>query len=171
MWQTGKVAEEGIVGYTEGVGGTCHVDKETGNQMTSEAIQEIEHTADWAMRVRGRDLRELFVNAAQGMFGLIADLETTTAGASRVKRRIELEAFDVETLLVSWLGELLWLNEESGAVFTRYEITSLTPTHLQATVCGEPAPGQWKHIKAVTFHDLEIITTDDGCEVTLVFDV
>ena len=45
--------------------------------MTTEAIEEIEeieHTADLAIRVRGRDLSQLFANAARGMFGLMADL-------------------------------------------------------------------------------------------------
>jgi SHS2 domain-containing protein len=134
----------------------------------AKVIQEIEHTADWAIRVRGRDLGELFANAARGMFGLMADLDGV---ALTVERQVALEEFDSETLLVSWLSELLWLNEESDAVFVRYEITALTPTQLQATVWGGPVSSQWKHIKAVTFHDLEIIKTDNGYEVTLVFDV
>jgi len=136
--------------------------------MAASEIQEIEHTADWSIRVRGGDLRELFANAARGMFGLIADLERVTPG---VAHQVELEAFDAETLLVAWLGELLWLNEESDAVWVRYEIAELTSTYLRATVWGGPAPGQWKHIKAVTFHDLAIVETDAGYKVTIVFDV
>lgn len=138
--------------------------------MTTEAIEEIEeieHTADLAIRVRGRDLSQLFANAARGMFGLMADLE---AVEPTIERHVELEEFDRETLLVSWLGELLWFNEESGDVFVRFEITALTPTHLGAAAWGGPVSGQ-RQIKAVTFHDLAIIETDDGYEVTLVFDV
>ena len=37
--------------------------------------EEIEHTADVGIRAYGRDLDELFVNAAEGMFSLIADLD------------------------------------------------------------------------------------------------
>jgi len=134
-------------------------------------IEELEHTADLSIRVRGRDLPALFVNAARGMFGLMADLEALEAVEPHIQQEIELEAYDRETLLVTWLSELLWLNEEHGAVLTRYVITTLTPTQLHATVWGTPAPEQWKNIKAVTFHDLDIIETDDGYQVTLVFDV
>jgi SHS2 domain-containing protein len=88
-----------------------------------------------------------------------------------VERHVELEEFDTETLLVSWLSELLWLHEESEAMFVRYEIEKLTTTHLEATVWGGPVSRQWNHIKAVTFHDIEIAKTDQGYEVTLVFDV
>jgi SHS2 domain-containing protein len=136
--------------------------------MVPDAFQEVEHTADWAIQVRGRDLRELFVNAALGMATLMADVKIVEPN---VERQVGLEEFDVETLLVSWLSELLWLNEETGAVFVRYDITMLTPTRLKARVWGGPASSQWKHIKAVTFHGLRIEETADGCEVTVIFDV
>lgn len=136
--------------------------------MVTGTVEEIEHTADWAIRVRGRSLEELFANAALGMAMLMADLKAIEPG---VVRRVELEEFDTETLLVSWLSELLWFNEESGAVFVRYEIAKLTPTRLEATVWGAPVSSQWKHIKAVTFHDMDIVEKDDGYEVTVVFDV
>ena len=136
--------------------------------MSLPPIEEIEHTADWAIRVRGRDLRELFVNAARGMFGLLADLEGIMP---HVERHIGLQEYDTETLLVSWLSELLWLNEERDLVFVQYDIETLTLNQLEARVRGDRVPSPSKHIKAVTFHDLEIMETDAGFEVTLVFDV
>jgi SHS2 domain-containing protein len=136
--------------------------------MTINPIEEIEHTADLSIRVRGRSLEELFVNAALGMAMLMADPDQVEPS---LERRVELEEYDTETLLVSWLSELLWFNEESDAVFVRFEIEELTPTRLRATVWGGPAASQWKQIKAVTFNDLEIIETDEGYEVTVVFDV
>jgi SHS2 domain-containing protein len=136
--------------------------------MMTNSIEEIEHTADLSIRVRGRSLEELFANAALGMAMLMADPNQVEPS---LERQVELEEYDTETLLVAWLSELLWFNEETDAVFVRFEIEELTPTRLQATVWGGPASSQWKQIKAVTFHDLEIIQTDDGHEVTVVFDV
>ena len=134
----------------------------------TKAIEELEHTADLAIRVRGRDLAELFVNAARGMFGLMADLDTVEHS---IQQQIQLHEMDAETLLVAWLSELLWFNEESGVAFARFEIQSLTNTDLQAMAWGGPTPSQWKNIKAVTFHDLAIVRADDDYEVTIVFDV
>jgi SHS2 domain-containing protein len=58
-------------------------------------FEEVEHTADWALRVRGHDLRELLMNAARGMSRLlISDL---TAIPTDVERHFELEAFDAES--------------------------------------------------------------------------
>jgi len=69
--------------------------------MSTQGIEEIEHTADLAIRVRGRHLEELFVNAALGMAMLMADLKEI---APHVERHVELEEFDAGTLLVSWLS-------------------------------------------------------------------
>ena len=136
--------------------------------MHTKNIEEIEHTADLAIRVRGRTLDELFANAALGMAMLMAEVD---AIKPNIERQVQLEADDLEVLLVSWLSELLWFNEETGAVFVQFNIEKLTETRLAAVVWGAPAHSQWKHIKAVTFHNLAIVSTDTGYEVTVVFDV
>ena len=68
-------------------------------QPPAKMYEEIEHTADWALRVRGADLPTLFSNAALGMMELAGVRTENTAGESR---KIELTADDMETLLVDW---------------------------------------------------------------------
>jgi len=131
-------------------------------------FEEIEHTADIAIRVRGRDLAELFANAAYGMACQLAD---PGAVDQTVEHVIELDAYDAETLLVSWLGELLYLGEREECVFTDFELPQVTPTRLRAIVRGGPVEKHGAHIKAVTFSELEIVRTDAGYETTVVFDV
>jgi SHS2 domain-containing protein len=134
-----------------------------------DAFEEVEHTADWALRVRGRDLRELLVNAARGMSRLlVSDLD---AVPTDVERRFELDALDAEGLLVEWLSELAYWAEAEMLVFREFEIGGVAPDHLEALVRGGYASNLHKHIKAVTYHDLEIIKTKDGLEATVVFDV
>ena len=44
--------------------------------MTMRRYEEIEHTADLAIKAYGRDMKELFANAAYGMFSAMGiDLE------------------------------------------------------------------------------------------------
>ncbi|HEY68248.1 MAG TPA: archease [Thermoflexia bacterium] len=131
-------------------------------------FEEIEHTADIAIRVWGRDLAELFANAAYGMACQMADPDEVPR---TVEQAIELEACDAETLLVTWLNELLYLNERDGDVFVEFEMGQVTPTHVQAVVRGGPPPYQGLQIKAATFSDLKIAPTDEGYETTVVFDV
>jgi SHS2 domain-containing protein len=131
-------------------------------------FEEIEHTADIAIRVRGRDLAELFANAAYGMACQMADVDTVER---TIEHAIELQAYDAETLLVAWLGELLYLGERDGYVFTDFNMLEVAPTQLRATVQGGPASEHQHHIKAVTFSGLEIVHTDAGFGATIVFDV
>ena len=131
-------------------------------------FEEIEHTADIAIRVRGRDLAELFANGAYGMACQLAD---PAAVDQTVEHLIELDAYDVETLLVTWLGELLYLGERDGCVFTDFDMLKVTPTRLRAVARGGPAQEHRSHIKAVTFNELEIVRTDADYETTIVFDV
>jgi SHS2 domain-containing protein len=129
----------------------------------------VDHTADWALRVYGRSLAELFTHAAQGMTSLM--VANPAAIPLTETYQIELDAYDAESLLVDWLTELAYWAEAEGNVGIEFEVTAVTTTHLTATVQGGPADELQKHIKAVTFHNLEIIDIEDGLEVTIVFDV
>jgi SHS2 domain-containing protein len=133
------------------------------------AFEEIEHTADWALRVRGRDLKELLVNAARGMTRLLVGDENAISGDT--ERYVELDAFDAESLLVEWLSELAYWAETEGLVFREFHLSDVRPDHLKAVARGGRAQKLHKHIKAVTYHNLEIIQMDGGLETTVVFDV
>jgi SHS2 domain-containing protein len=131
-------------------------------------FEEVEHTADVAVRVWGRDLAELFTNAASGLACQVADPDGVE---QTVERSIELEAYDAETLLVAWLSELLYLGERDDCVFVDFDVLEIAPTRLQAIARGGPVQEHQRHVKAVTFSDLEILHTDEGYETTVVFDV
>ncbi len=130
--------------------------------------EEIDHTADLALHLWADDLAALFITAARGMFSLVAAPQEE--GTSRALA-ISLTALDVETLLVDWLNELLYLSETESLVFTGYELSHLTPTALEATVTGKPVAMYYNYIKAATFHNLSVDMTPDGYETEIVFDI
>lgn len=132
-------------------------------------IEEVEHTVDWALRIRGRDLGELLVNAARGMSNLL--VSDPAQIPTDVEERFEIEADDAESLLVNWLSELTYRAEVDGLIFGEFNLYQVSPTHLQAVVRGGPVPKLQKHIKAVTYHNLEIVETEDGLLTEVVFDV
>lgn len=128
---------------------------------------EIEHTADWALYVWAPNPSLLFAQAAQGMYWL---MEISLRLGERVERVLDLEGDDLETNLVGFLSELLYLGEAEGLGFDKFAI-SLAGQHLHAIVRGGPIIEQRKEIKAVTFHNLAVRQTEKGFEVTVVFDV
>ena len=131
-------------------------------------FEEIEHTADLALMVYGRDVKELFANAAQGMFALMA--EPSLEGPA-CQREISLEAPDYESLLVDWLNELIYLHEVEGETYYQFAIETLSPAKLKAHVTGGSTKSKTKAIKAATFHELAIKETANGLVATIVFDV
>ncbi len=130
--------------------------------------REIEHTADWSLRVWAPTLAALFVDAARGMYALAGAQAAPDVGESQA---MECQAEDYETLLVSWLQEWLYRTEMHGQVFEAFQIDRLTQTELSGSAVGRPARHLDKLIKAVTYHNLEIVATAEGFETTLVFDV
>jgi SHS2 domain-containing protein len=132
-------------------------------------FEEVEHTADKALRIVGINLKELMISAAQGMTQLmVGDVSKIS---NKIKKSIELQAVDAESLLVEWLGELAYWAETEMLVFKKFKVTDITATRLQATIWGATVPELEKHIKAVTYHNLEIRQTPKGLEATVVFDV
>ena len=134
---------------------------------TRSGFEEIEHTADWALRVWAPDLPQLFALAAQGMYGL---MEIVLAQEGRSARTVEVEGIDNESLLVAFLSELLYASEMERLGFDCFAV-HLSGERLQAQVEGAPIVRQKKEIKAVTFHNLQIQERDGIWWVTIVFDV
>ncbi|MBI5650557.1 MAG: archease [Chloroflexi bacterium] len=132
-------------------------------------FEEIPHTADWSFRAFGRDLRELFANAAHAIFAMQG--ARADDAANEIERVIELNAMDREALFVTWLSELLWLQEAHREVYTHFEIESLSETDLRATAFGKPRVAMDKIIKAATYHNLKIEQTQDGWQAVVVVDV
>jgi SHS2 domain-containing protein len=137
--------------------------------MSRHPWEEIEHTADWALRVWGEDRRALFENTARGMLSLIGGEPVTDSPS--FNETIELRVGDWETLLVDWLSELLYRIESRGVVITKVAVHSVADLRLRADVCAVLGANLNKHIKAVTYHNLAIQQTPQGYEVTIVFDV
>ncbi|MGQ9626625.1 MAG: archease [Anaerolineae bacterium] len=131
-------------------------------------FEELEHTADRAIRAYGRTLEELFANAAFGMFSLMVDLEELVPTLSR---KLRVEAFDLESLLVNWLNELLYLQEMEGEIYSEFHIIFLSHAELEATISGAKARPRKAKVKAATFYDLAIEKTLEGYVATVVFDV
>jgi SHS2 domain-containing protein len=131
-------------------------------------FEEVEHTADWAYRVWGETLEELFIQAARGLYYLAG---IQLAVAPRITRSIHLQGIDHESLLVAWLNELIHLHESESLGFDDIEILHLDEQTLQAQVAGAPTQQWLKEIKAATYHNLAIRSTELGFEATLVLDV
>lgn len=134
--------------------------------MASHGYEEVDHTADIALRVWGGDYQTLLSQAANGLYDLMG---IAPVPGSEVERQFTLTQETLETILVDFLNELLYLSEE-GCVFKDFSFAERDSEYL-VQAAGQEIRSQNRHIKAVTFHDLNIEKTDDGFEATITFDV
>ncbi len=132
----------------------------------------IDHTADIGIISYGNDLSEAFANSAYGMFSLMTDLEGV---GNDICQEIEVEAFDQEALLVSWLNELLYIFDVEFIIFNKFDIINLSLKRIQAKAYGEKVDlsrHQLKtSIKAATYHLLMIEKNDDGFKTQVILDI
>jgi SHS2 domain-containing protein len=141
-------------------------------------FEEISHTADWSARVWAQDLPSLFVEAARAMNSLAG---TVTGKSPRLKQTFESEAPDAESLLVAFLSELVYYQEQENLAFDAFELEVKSATltgaavpkgqKLKVEMEGAQIVSIDKAIKAVTYHNLKIEETSRGIEVVIVFDV
>ena len=151
--------------------------------MVDPRFETIDHTADIAIKAFGDSIPEAFGNAAFAMFSQITDMANVRSVG---EIRIQLEAPDMEQLLVDWLSELLYLFEVEETLFSEFEVSILdnegSPTlsrrlertlKLDAKVKGQKIDTEvhslLTEIKAVTYHMLEIDTVENTVQV--LFDI
>ncbi|MGZ9166397.1 MAG: archease [Anaerolineales bacterium] len=130
-------------------------------------FEEISHTADWSVRVWAQDLPSLFAESARAMNALGG---TVTGQGPRVKRAFKSEGPDVESLLVAFLSELVYYQEQENLAFDTFD-TQLSDKQISTNMEGTLITSIDKAIKAVTYHNLKVEETARGVEVVIVFDV
>jgi SHS2 domain-containing protein len=135
-------------------------------------FETIDHTADVGIVVRAPTLHGLFETAAEGMFSFIIDGATVE---NRVWLERTVEAGDLGGLLVAWLSDLLNVLAADAFVPKAFVVDDISDTRLRATVHGEPADAT-RHafrleVKAVTYHQLEVVQEGGAWRGRVIFDV
>lgn len=132
----------------------------------------IDHTADIGIVAYGCDIKELFANAALGLFSLMLDLDTI---GETMERALELSAEDTDVLLVEWLNELIYTFDVEHLAFKRFEIDELTSDTIRARCFGDKIDPQRqkikREIKAATYHMLQIGKENNKYKVQIIFDI
>jgi len=135
------------------------------------SFEFIDHTADAGVRVEAPTLEDLFETAGLAFTELVTSVDSVDCP---VERRFKLQEDDVETLLVSWLQELLYLLDTEDLVFARFQV-KIHGLSLEATAWGDvfdPNIHTMKtEVKAVTYHQLEVAKSDQGWQAQVIFDI
>ena len=139
----------------------------------SGGFRELENiTADLGLEAWGTNLEDAFASAAHGLASLLSNV---SEGDQPVTRQIRIEAGSLSSLLVQFLNEIIYMEETED--FLPGEITHLEihNNNLDATLTGvifDPEMHSLNaHIKAATYHGLEIVEEENEVRVRVIFDV
>ena len=143
--------------------------------MPYEYLEEI-GIADIAFEATGRDLPELFSDAADATMNVMID--NVEAIQPRQIRQIELSNDKLDMLLFDLLQELIFLKDAERLLLRipEAQIDKRDDIYfLKATAEGEPLDAERHHqradVKAVTLHDFFVEQTEGGWKARVLLDI
>ena len=135
----------------------------------------LEHTADIKVEAWGDTLEEAFEAAAMAFTDIFIHRDRVD---KKVSRNISVEGFDLMSLLFNWIEELIVIFEVENLVFTDYKVgieRNGENYRLEAVAWGEEynreKHGSKVHVKAMTYHEMEIKEEDGRHVLTYVVDI
>jgi SHS2 domain-containing protein len=139
-------------------------------QQCRSGFKYLDHPSDIAIEVCGNTVRELFLNAALGMLSIISDVKSSR---ERKAKRFDLSEESYEELLHSFLSEILWLVMNERFFPLRIHLLSFAEYTLDANIEGIRLKDTEikSEVKAVTYHQLEIVKKKDIWCTNVIFDV
>jgi len=147
-----------------------------GDVSLKKRFEFLEHTADVYVVAYGKTLEEAFENAALATFETMTDTEKVEP---RVEDEIEVEGYDEKALLYNWLEELIVKFETTENLYSRFEVSAIRKISdglkIKAKIWGEPFNPD-KHpqkvgIKAITYHQMEILKKPKAVVVRFILDI
>ncbi|WP_202319752.1 archease [Archaeoglobus neptunius] len=132
----------------------------------------IDHTADIAFEVYGKNIEELLENAALAFYDAFVDASRVE---SKQEFKIEVVGEDCEILLYKWLNELLYLFDTR--FFAAREVTVSAEEGGLLTAEGTLKGGRFTpemvkvEPKAITMHKFKVERRGDGLKAFVVVDI
>ncbi|HEX9853970.1 MAG TPA: archease [Acidimicrobiia bacterium] len=129
-----------------------------------------EHTADCGIEAWAPDLPGLLEECASGMFGLMYPLVESVDGR---EVRVAASGETIEELLVSWLGELLYVSEVESLALVSFAVDEADGSSVSGRAIGRSSATVELHgppIKAVTYHGLSVVGNGEW-RARIIFDV
>lgn len=128
------------------------------------------HMADCKIQIWGKTLKQLFEAGLEGMNSVMSPLFDTLSQG--VVAQVTCEGKDRTDLLIDFLSQVLTLEHIQKAAFTEILHFFVTDFSLEASLFGRTTSAFGKEIKAVTYHEAEVVADQNGqLSTVLVFDI
>jgi len=126
--------------------------------------------SDVMFEAYGKDLKELFENAAEALLSVICKIKQVKP---KEVEEIEVKAENLEDLMINWLQGVIALVDTEQRFFSKVEVEKIDETKVIAKLHGEawkPELGETV-VKAVTYYNYKLEQTKKGYKVTVSLDI
>jgi len=142
-------------------------------------FEVLKHKADLKIKVFGETKEEIFLNALSAMTKLQKAEIGQLVKRGKTKRKIKIKSFDLTSLLVDFLSEVLYLGQTNKEVYKDVKFlkfndpsTGSGQAEIEGELLGQKIERFGEDIKGVTYHNLDILRTKDGnWEAIILFDI
>lgn len=146
-------------------------------------FEEIDHTADLALKVEGNSFNELFLGALEGMYHLVFGKQISIKDAGDLPdaevKPLLMSAPSLEDLMVLWLSDMHYKIEVYNQILIGVESLNIEEYKEYSQLEGKFAYASLEdlelqvenEIKAVTYHQLEIKKKGNVYSTNIIFDV
>jgi len=129
----------------------------------------LEHKADLKIRAFGRTKEELFLNL---LLGMTNTLRVKIKKQKSKIRKIKIKSLNLETLLVDFLSEVLYLIQVNKEIYNNIKFSKFTDSEIEGVLFGKKVERFGLDIKGVTYHNLNIYQEKNGIwQATVLFDI
>jgi SHS2 domain-containing protein len=130
------------------------------------------HTADIRVRIEADSLEDLFLAGVTAMNEVLMGRFCDEENLVDVEETIETDSIDTTALLIDFLSDVLTLCHSEKALFCKLNVSAISPTRIRAKVGGTKVDGFHDDIKAVTYHEAEVVQNEKGWwETMVIFDI
>jgi len=135
--------------------------------MENKSFEILDHSSDIRIKAFGDTKEELFLNAMEGMNAVLKPdlLKKTT------NRRVVVNSFDLNALLVDFLSEVLYLSQVNKEIYIDVVFNKFSDKELEGELKGNKVESFSEDIKGVTYHDLKIEQKNGSYEAVILFDI
>ncbi len=145
-------------------------------QSQQKQYEYLEHTADVKFLAYGNTLEEVFENAALAMFNVMIDIGKISED---VEKNVFLKSQDLESLIVDWLSEHLYIFEVDQIIFSKFHVDRIREENGEYSITSRASGEKYypsshpfeTEIKAVTYNQLKIERIADGWRAQVVLDI
>ncbi len=129
----------------------------------------LEHKADLKIRAFGETKEKLFLNM---LLGMTSGLRPKIKNQKPKIKKIKVKSLNLETLLVDFLSEVLYLSQVNKEVYLKAKFKKFSDTEIEAELFGQKIERFGEDIKAVTYHSLNVHQEKDKTwQATVLFDI